>query len=528
MSTETAALLNVLLGTQISESMTSEIRQNVYVPRTISDDGVTLEDVLTEELTKGRSLIIAGSAGGGKTMLIDHLTFRLKNLGYELSEAQLVPDLTAIEGNRANFVSKIVSSGQYILAANEGILRDKEVRESLPGVWETIRKLQSGIVSHEVESSIVVDIAGFDPIENALTNILLKVEIRQAIELYEKDCPQNSAGLPCSRLDSLELLDEKMAKIVTSLVKDAVGPGEITYRELWNFIRDLFFGGSCQESMFSSTWIWRLFYGKSTLAKRMLICHNPNFISMPDLTSFLYRGDWQKIQSKVFAPGYSFIHPGQAPIDIIDREEQLNVLNWLKIQVGLVNRAQGQALPAFQGETSGELEVKVLKNNRIELLTQSMNAYFRREKLKDQKASLELWLDMGTERRSKRSTSLVSLGEYPKRELEITRSQVVANVESRKVNGNRYYLQSRNGNRASIELSSELFEALIQGRPISTARRKYDDIDFAIRRFFLNIYDASYVEDSEIISLFTPGSSEGFIEFSWRASRGMKIERQEV
>ena len=236
----------------------------------------------------------------------------------------------------------------------------------------------------------------------------------------------------------------------------------------------------------------------------------------------------QKIQSKVFAPGYSFIHPGQAPIDIFDREEQLNVLNWLKIQVGLVNRAQGQALPTFQGETSGELEVKVLKNNRIELLTQSINAYFRREKLKDQKASLELWLDMGTERRSKRSTSLVSLGEYPKRELEITRSQVVANVESRKVNGNRYYLQAKNGNRSSIELSSDLFEALIQGRPISTARRKYDDIDFAIRRFFLNIYDVRYVEDPEIISLFTPGSSEGFIEFSWRASRGMKIERQEV
>lgn len=528
MSTDTAALLNVLLGTQISESMTADLRQSIYVPRTISADGTTLEDVLTEELTKGRSLIIAGSAGGGKTMLIDHLKFRLNNLGYELDDSQIVPDLTAVEGVRGKFVSEVVSNGQYVLAANEGILRDKEVQESLPGVWETIRKLQSGIVSHEIESQIVVDIAGFDPIENALTNILLKDEIRQAIELHEKDCPQNTPELPCSRLESLELLDEKMAKMVTSLVKDAVGPGEITYRELWNFIRDLFFGGLCQESMFSSTWIWRLFYGKSTLAKRVLICHNPNFISMPDLTSFLYRGDWQKIQSKVFAPGYGFIHPGQAPIDIVDRDEQLNVLNWLKIQVGLVNRAQGHALPVFQGETSGELEVKVLKNNRIELLTQSINAYFRREKLKDQKASLELWLDMGTERRSKRSPSLVSLGEYPKRELEITRSQVVANIESRKVNGTRYYLQAKNGNRSSIELSSNLFEALIQGRPISTARRKYDDIDFAIRRFFLDIYDVNFVEDSEVIGLLTPGSSEGFIEFSWRASRGMKIERQEI
>ena len=112
MSTDTAALLKVLLGTQISESMTADLRQSIYVPRTISPDGVTLEDVLTEELTKGRSLIIAGSAGGGKTMLIDHLKFRLKNSGHELSESQLVPDLTAVEGNRGNFVSKVISNGQ--------------------------------------------------------------------------------------------------------------------------------------------------------------------------------------------------------------------------------------------------------------------------------------------------------------------------------------------------------------------------------------------------------------------------------
>jgi hypothetical protein len=319
-----------------------------------------------------------------------------------------------------------------------------------------------------------------------------------------------------------------MAKLVTGLVKDAVGPGEITYRELWNFIRDLFFGGFCEESLFGSTWIWRLFYGKSTLAKRLLLCHNPNYLSMPDLTSFLYRGDWQKVQKIVFESGYNFIHPGQAPIDIMDREQRISVLNWLKIQAALVNRAQGNHLPTFQGESSGELETKVLKNNRVELLTQSINAYFRREKLKDQKTSLELWLDMGTERRSKRSLSLVSLGEYPKRELEITRSQVLANVESNNVSGTRYLLQAKHGKRSSLELSSDLFEALIQGRPISTARRKYDDIDFAIRRFFLEIYDTNYVEDSEIISLLTPGSSEGFIEFSWRISSGMKIERQEV
>ena len=135
---------------------------------------------------------------------------------------------------------------------------------------------------------------------------------------------------------------------------------------------------------------------------------------------------------------------------------------------------------------------------------------------------------MGTERRSKRSSSLISLGEYPKRELEITRSQVLANIESRNVSGSRYFLQAKNGKRASIELSSNLFEAIIQGRPISTARRKYDDVDFAIRRFFLEIYDVNFVEDSEVINLLTPGSSEGYIEFSWRASRGNKIERQEV
>lgn len=525
MSNQLATLLESLKGTQNSESLPAEIRELIYVQRQIPKTNSTLEDILIRELSKGRSLIIAGSAGGGKTMLIEHLSARLKALNVNIPEEQIIPDLTAIDGDRSEIVRTVVNKGQYIVAANEGILRNSKMIEVLPQVWETIKKLQLGTEVHEANYPIVVDIAGFDPIESSLEGIFLNESIQQALKLNEIDCPENSESVPCSRLDSLDLLDERMSKMVTSLVIDAIGPGEVTYRDLWNFVRDIFLGGNCSDSLIESTWFWRLFYSRNKISRKLLEYHRPNFLSLPEISPLLYRGDWEKVQSLIGETGYTFIYPGQAPSQIEDKSLRNQTQIWLKIQTALIMRANGSKYPIFMGETSGDLEKRILKQNKIELLVQMINAYFRREKIKDQNTSLELWMDFSTERRSKRPLNLIKLGEFPKRDLSLKKSLVVANIDDFKFTGNRAYLSTNYDDSGVLELSSELFDALLQGRPISTARRKYDDVDNALRRFFLEIYNSKRVEDGAVIGLLTPGTSEGLVELSWRIGSDLSIER---
>jgi flagellar biosynthesis GTPase FlhF len=71
-------LLDALLGNQISESLSEEVRNSIYQTRTLSSSNSTLEDCLIDALVSGRSMVISGSAGGGKTMLIEYIVSKVK------------------------------------------------------------------------------------------------------------------------------------------------------------------------------------------------------------------------------------------------------------------------------------------------------------------------------------------------------------------------------------------------------------------------------------------------------------------
>jgi hypothetical protein len=136
-----------------------------------------------------------------------------------------------------------------------------------------------------------------------------------------------------------------------------------------------------------------------------------------------------------------------------------------------------------------------------------------------------LWIDFATQKRTKRSKSLVGLGNFPRRDLEIRRSFVVANLLGGAEEGNRAYLKRKNSNSSSLELTTHLFAALIQGRPISTERRKYDDADYALRRFFLQVFDRDLVEDQDVIYLLTTHSVDSVSETAFRIVGKSHLER---
>ena len=120
---------------------------------------------------------------------------------------------------------------------------------------------------------------------------------------------------------------------------------------------------------------------------------------------------------------------------------------------------------------------------------------------------------------------MIGLGDFPRRSLEIRRSYVIANLLGGVEEGTRAYLKTKRVSSASLELTTPLFGALIQGRPISTERRKYDDADFALRRFFLEAFDKEEVEDQDVVYLLTTHSVDTVSETAFRIVSNSHIER---
>ena len=520
----TSELLEALLGNQISESLSSEVRKSIYQTRSLSSTNDTLEKNLIDALIAGKSMVISGSAGGGKTMLIEYIVSEVLKSKPEI-ELRVIKDLTAIPGDRAKFLKENgVPNKQFIIAANEGILRSKDVRQLLPMVWENLRSLQNGEKINSENGIIVVDIAGFDPVSSSLVGILTNSDIRKAVLKAESQCKHNS-GLGCPRIEALDLLDTKMASLVSTVIKSAYGSGEVTYRELWNFAIDILLGGDCDGPVPSSVWFWRIFKGENSISNRLMAHHSPQILPMPDITPHLFRGDWQKLSDIAYTTEYKFVDPGTTPIGLSTSIEIADLLLWLKVQTAFVLRANGSNKPVFLGERTGDLERHVLRENRLDLLIQAINSYFWREPRTSEKSSLSLWLDFATQKRSKRSKSLVGLGNFPRRDLEIRRSFVVANLLGGEEEGTRAYLKTKKSNKASLELTTQLFSALIQGRPISTERRKYDDADYALRRFFLQAFDKDLVEDQDVIYLLTTHSADSVSETAFRVVGKNHIEK---
>ena len=98
-------LLEALLGNQVSESLSEEVRSSIYQTRKLSGSNSTLEDCLIEALLSGRSMVISGSAGGGKTMLIEYIVAKVIARKPDI-ELCVIKDLTAIAGDRSEFLKE--------------------------------------------------------------------------------------------------------------------------------------------------------------------------------------------------------------------------------------------------------------------------------------------------------------------------------------------------------------------------------------------------------------------------------------
>src|SRR5262245_43021073 len=106
-------VLGFLRGAKIGERLPSVVAEQLYVPTSVDGEDWVLEDALIDALAAGRHVVVAGSAGGGKTTLINVLRPRAaaRGLTFVTPKASkwreavdrpadvvaVIPDLTAVK-----------------------------------------------------------------------------------------------------------------------------------------------------------------------------------------------------------------------------------------------------------------------------------------------------------------------------------------------------------------------------------------------------------------------------------------------
>ena len=522
-------MLAFLKGNKVTDSVSAELQEKIFCP-VYTTSGKRLEDVLADAILNGRNVFVTGSAGGGKTTLVNRVENVLAERGvvvsHELSrtakptQVLIVKDLTAVPATLRPAIFGSLEGPTLLVAANVGALQGVKDSEEVRTVLKTLMDMQVGVTLDLHEGPVIVDMAAIDPLEHGLGFLLAHPLIHAAVELHE--ISEGRAPSVSLRVAALkQLFSSQVRSRVCSIVRGAQGPGEVTYRELWNFISDLFLGGTEDSRPVDCVWFWRLFYGDSILALSTSRAVLPNLISLPDVSRSLFKNARRSLLFDSETNSL-WIDPGVSP----DNDslpwsygERLNLQTWLRIQYSLV-AVSSEVRPEdlFFGLSLHARGVNVFDvGTDASAMLQSLNSYFRRQVPEmSNGSSLELWIDLIVERRTDGSKALVSLGRIGESRFLISRSSAISNLDSVRLPGNRLFLQSvRNDSIVStLEVNAALLLALTHGRASRISERKFSDVDFAIRKFFIETANDVPVDSPKVLNILSYDSGRESSEFS--------------
>jgi hypothetical protein len=377
--------------------------------------------------------------------------------------------------------------------------------------------LQTGNKPNDDSQPIVIDMASIDPLSNAIQTLLSNKILHQAVELFESQ----SGSKNSPRILALkQLRNNDVALAISQLITSTLGPGEVTFRELWNFIADLLLGGENDTTPPTSVWFWRLFKGETSISDLITKSLKPEFLALPNESFALFTGDVEGLKLSKLSKDL-WLHPGVIPMDVSNAEKRNNLITWLRIQYALIEQlASNKSKSIFVGSFSTELNDKVAKKYDKVSLIQALNGYFRRKEASENDSSiLELWIHFMVERRQDRGFGLASLGSVSAGLLELNSSQSIANLNNVQLKGSRLFLQpvlehknSTNG----LEINSNLFKAISRGRATSLSDRDNDDIDLAIKKFYFTISNVATLERHDVLNILSTPHEENAKEYSWK------------
>jgi hypothetical protein len=476
-----------------SEAVSQELREAITVQ-------TGLEPLLRAALLNGRDVVVAGSAGGGKT----HLLTAVHSQGAEFPRTvhwpsepepvgenfiRLVPDATAIPPDRRqdSLMTRPANCVAIAVAINEGPLLDLARRypdSPFAHARDSLHEAQRGILRGPVDAwPVVIDVGGYDPVADRVIDKLLQLNLlHEAVAARPCKCEDPRI---CYRQQAWRLLD---SPDVRSRINDLVrfvslGGQPVLFREVWDFVADIALGGDCAASPPSSPWFWRVFHGDSRLSARLREVIDPAFAVFPRAEIHAWYGDWSSGQLDAL-PGIDLVPLGATPPYSHEN------YRWIKTQLFFTLRSSSTfellrdqldldlAMSLQSGDTHGSL-AKIIS---------ALNRYMTYGTLPPSEQVVPLWTDMGVERRLDRVRGQVALGEIASTQLALRRSKVVANGDpgSDGLEGSRFFLV-HDGSNASLALTPEFLHLVRTGRSYRSSDRPHTDIEWQIARFYSEI-----------------------------------------
>lgn len=500
----------LLSSSKNTEMFSQELITAISVPTKVGQ-------ILVEAVEVGRDVVIAGTAGSGKTHLLKVVESELHTPAVEFgvppprtgSYVSVISDLTAVPPEDLKDVfKKPANCRSIVVCANEGALL-AAARKLGPGsvfaiARDALHKIQDGERLAGEDGPVLIDAAGYDPTsEYAISSILALPLVKEYLGNGRCACGSEE----CLRKTALTWLtlpkvQGRISELVAAASLDAEG---FTFRQIWNFVADILLGGDCHVAGGppTGTWFWRVFYGESDISRRIRNLYPLSALAIPHVESRLWYGDWSYLpRMGALLRDIHLMVPSQKPCDEADANVAREVFKWLKAQMVFVSTAN----PVSRDSAAvGTLWSAALKYQHHDII-RAINRYMTYGFTGSIGNSLELWLDYAIERRRERPDGQISLGDPAGSEFEITRSYAVANIDLPKIPaGSRLFL--RHGATGSVlPLTKDMLQIIVGGRSFRMSERRHTEIDWRLMRFFVNVGRKAATAETLRIALFNFGT----------------------
>lgn len=479
-----------LRGTKLAESLSPELRDELHVPTAV-------EELVMKELLAGRNVVLAGSAGSGKT----HLLRRLKALAGDAvantagSTAALkwdfVEDATALmdglqsEQRLLQFFHGSSRAARSVVAINHGVLL--ALARSDDGTWVAVRDaLHAGQKGRPTEPNpdvpLVVDVEGLSPAKSGVVGTLLRHDLLQKyIDLRKcgcgEDCPRVLAWTQLSNDEVVERLNELIEFSEAHF-------GTIRWGDIWQFIQDLLLSGTCNSDIPTSTWFYQVFFGSNRLSTAIRETINLDHLVFPTLDSAIWYSDWLRVTESVNA---SLELLPLAP----STSERVDSFQWMKAQLFFTSLDATGALSNNIGVVHPRIHDAV-RLGRPREIVRALNSFMSYGHNQDSTAHLVLWTDFGVQRQLLRPTGQVALGRASTEAFQIASSRVAANpcqdFDAVSNSGSSRFLLHVSG--AALPLETWLLRLLNERRSPLQSRRDHSELEWHVRKFYAAIADS--------------------------------------
>jgi len=458
-----------------------------------------LEAPTLAALAAGRDVLVAGSAGSGKTHLLRQISRMAEATGLRLrwpnedaatgTYVEVIPDVTEVPATRrGRILDRSANQSATIAAINEGPLLDlaRAKKGAFASGLHLLHLAQRGVRGpHDTAAPVIVDAGSFDPVSAGIPQRILGSDLlAAAVDRVPCGC-EDPAICPRRRawksLKSAVTIDR--VGHILELLPDTQ---RIDFRAIWDFIEDVATGGDCLQDPPTSPWFWRLFFGHSSLSSKLREVASPEYAAFPRQEARLWYGDWAEVESEIQRadPARALLHLDTVPES---GSPDSSAMLWVKAQLSVLS---ADFAPIGLVRDAGERQVaQAIEEQDAAALLETLNRYMTYQMITEpQRLSLNLWIDLGVEMRTERPRGHVSLGAAPVSAFRPTKSLAIVNHPDSAVSvfgARRYLVHEASG--ASLPLTGDFVALLLRGRSYRTAERMHTDAEWKIRRFFFQI-----------------------------------------